>query len=185
MKPLKIVLGVALALGLSAHASGESLPTYDWQTGVIDIPVIVGEQARFSVRMQVDGAGALEVTAAELYKPGLTAHEGVAGFYQGLKKTPDTCADAVFPVSLAEIFIELDGDLVFIEQRSYFDAECQFSGSQGPTGVSGTYECSNFDAGTWRAVDLRTTSEGSFYALLHVDVPGRDCDYEVEYIGFQ
>jgi hypothetical protein len=86
--------------------------------------------------------------------------------------------------------IEITGNDIYIVQDAFFEGVCRFSGtidntSVVPLSASGTYECSNFDEGTWTSTNIVLTGVDSFFAALTLEVPARGDSYTVKYIGFK
>lgn len=116
--------------------------------------------------------------------------EQFEGTYDGRRQTLDGCAASTFENSPSDLTISIEDNSIFLEQDSFFDGICKFDGEvdsfeNGVITASGTYECSNFDEGTWTTNRLVLTGNNSMFAELDVDVPTRGCSYTVRYIGFK
>ena len=114
----------------------------------------------------------------------------IAGTYIGDLKSSDSCAAHTFEMSSSETTISISGSDIEITQDAFFEGTCIFSGTISDTGIiplsaSGSYQCSNFDNGTWSSGSIALTGTDSFLAVLSVDVPARGCEYVVKYSGFK
>jgi hypothetical protein len=114
----------------------------------------------------------------------------IIGIYKGDLKSNDSCAAYTFEISSSDTTITISGSDIEITQDSFFEGTCIFTGTISDTGsiplnASGTYQCSNFDTGTWSSDSIALTGMDSFFAELFVDVPARGCNYNVRYSGFK
>jgi len=112
------------------------------------------------------------------------------GAYKGKLKGMGACSGHAFETPSSDTAISISGSSIVITQDSFQEGTCVFTGqiddiSALPLIASGTYECSNFDEGTWQTSNLALTSTNSFIATLSINVPDRGCDYVVSYTGFE
>ena len=113
-------------------------------------------------------------------------YRDLAGRYEGAM----TASISISGVSSTDTTIEITGNDIYIVQDAFFEGICRFSGtidntSVVPLSASGTYECSNFDEGTWTSTNIALTGVDSFFAALTLEVPARGDSYTVKYIGFK
>lgn len=115
--------------------------------------------------------------------------EDFGGEYDGRLQSFDSCAALSFSDSPTDLTIAIDGAQIELEQDAFFEGVCKYEGEiesyeEGVISAAGTFECSNFDEGTWSTERLVMTGFNSMFAELMVDVPSRGCDYTVRYLGF-
>lgn len=114
----------------------------------------------------------------------------VAGTYTGALKSSDSCASFSFEVSSSGTTVTITDSNIEINRDAFFEGVCIYTGTIAnvaalPLSASGTYQCSNFETGTWSSDNITLTGTDSFYAKLNVDVPSRGCSYDVSYSGFK
>lgn len=119
------------------------------------------------------------------------SHTDLAGHYEGhMKASNQTCNTGPRGIFTTGTQIDVSGSNISITQDSFLEGICKFTGKLNtsvspPYTASGTYQCSNFNEGSWKSDYLTLTGPDSFLAKLDVKVTDQACGYSIKYLGFR
>lgn len=198
MRALAIITTLA-----SAGAIAE-IPTFDMQTGMLEVPVVEVKDQGVSTHFEVKFKATPDLSSFTLvYGEPVSADandiqlNGVSGTYSGhiTSYIPGTklnhddgvradCSGFPFIDNSADLAVLIEGKNINITHHAFASTECRYIGTINGSDIGGTYQCSNFTSGQWGLNTLKLTSSLKDSIVANISLTGDSCDYDMSFIGF-
>jgi hypothetical protein len=145
---------LVLCILISGVAAAENQATYNFETGVLEVPRVVTDYGDYSTEFQQDADGRFSLTKASITQSHNIGDSSINGGYDGQRE-----------LEPADITVSISGSDIFMSIDAFFSGEYRLTGtiSSDHSMASGTYQASDFTSGTWssRKINTVTTYDGS------------------------
>ena len=169
---------VLVFISLSGLSIAEENATYDFTTGVLEIPRVKTSSGDLNVGFQIAGPNNFLLTKADWIQSSNIGNEAINGTYKGIRTNFGTfnyaATDTIITINYNEILVDID---------SFLNGECRLSGSilDDYSSASGIYQCSDFTSGTWSS--QRITVDAEVLTAIIDFISGSGASYTSTAIG--
>ncbi|MDP2346703.1 MAG: hypothetical protein Q8N34_03145 [Gammaproteobacteria bacterium] len=154
--------------GTSSFVSVEFIATPDLSSFV---PVDVTKPAPEVVLSDVSGS--FEGTMAR-YMPGATR---ISSF--------QACPSFSFNPATTTVVVAISGSQIAMSHDAFGGTKCNYTGTINGTDVGGTFQCNDFNQGTWKANILKLPTSIGDSLTAHIGHAGEKCSFDTSFTGIR
>jgi len=184
-----------------AQLSLAQTPTYDVQTRVLKIPAVEIIQGGTSSFLSVEFIATPDLStftpvATDVVKPAPdikvsdvsgTFTGNMAIYLPGALKTSSfqSCPEFQFNPTTTTVVVAVAGADIAMSYDAFGASKCNYEGTINGDDVTGVFQCSDFNKGTWKAnvLKLPTTLKDTFTS--HISFVGEKCSFDASFTGIR
>lgn len=197
----KFSVAMLLSIPSLAYSQSAEIPSLDVSSRILKIPYLKYQNGDTTlyIRAELQGSGDFSQftlrNAVTVSAPGAVDLQNVAGQYTGVLAAyvPSTktkigpfvaCPEVPFNPGNADLDVSVTGSQLRIDLDVFPELVCRLEGSLIAGMVSGTFQCSDFNSGSWTSTIIKPSAVTNSLSM-NASLVGKDCSFDASFSGIK